>query len=113
MATYTIKRRDTAPIIQDILLDSTGTAVNLTSATVKFHMTSWDGVTVVVAAGSVTGWNGGALGNNGQVEYAPASGDVANAGVFKAEWEVTFAGGKIETWPNDGWAVVDITGDLA
>lgn len=112
MATYTVKRGDTVPVVTDTLLDSTGAAVNLTGATVKFHMTTWDR-SAVVANAAATGPNGGALDATGQVQYAWASGDVAAAGVYKAEWEVTFVGGKVESWPNDGYAVVSVTGDLA
>jgi len=113
MATYTVKRRDTAPVIQDVLLDKDGSPVNATGATIRFHMASWDLTTVVVAAGAVTGWNGAALGAAGQFEYAWASGDVVAAGVYKAELEVTYANGKIETFPNEGFAVVNIPADLA
>jgi hypothetical protein len=112
MPTYTVKRGDTAPVVTDTLLDGNGAAVSLTGAAVKFHMSTWDRVTVVTNA-SATGPNGGALDITGRVQYAWASGDVAAAGVYKAEWEVTFAGGKIETWPGDSYAVVNIPSDLA
>jgi hypothetical protein len=112
MPTYTVKRGDTAPVVTDTLEDAAFAPVNLTGASVKFHMTTWDRSTVVVNA-SATGPNGGALDSTGQVQYAWASGDVAAAGVYKAEWEVTFAGGKIETWPNEGYATVNIPADLA
>ena len=112
IATYTLKRGDTAPVIQDTLLDANGNAVNLTGSTIRFHMANWERTTVIVN-GVVTGWGGAALGSSGQVEYAPMSADVATAGVFKAEWEVTFSGGKIETWPDEGHAVVNIEVDLA
>jgi hypothetical protein len=113
IATYTLKQHDTAPLIQDVLSDGSDAAVNLTGATIEFHMTSWDRQTVVVAAGAVTNWGGGAPDTSGQVQYAPSAGDVANAGVFRGEWEVTFAGNKVETWPNEGSAVVNIEADLA
>lgn len=113
IATYVIKKGDTAPAVADTLLDSNGNAVNLTSATVKFHMSTWNLQTVVISNGSVTGPNGGSLDSTGEVQYVWQSADTLTAGVYRAEWQVTFAGGAIETWPDDGYAVVNITADLA
>lgn len=113
MATYVVKKRDTAPVVSDTLLDGDGVAVNLSGATVAFHMTDWTRSTVVIASGSATGPSGGALDSSGVVEYAWQTNDVAAAGIYRAEWQVTFAGGKVETWPNDGMAVVEIVEDLA
>jgi hypothetical protein len=112
MATYTVKKGDTAPSVSDVLLDASGNAVNLTGATVKFHMSSWD-MTTVLINGSATGPNGGALDATGQVQYQWQAADVAAAGVYRAEWEVTFAAGAVETWPDDSYATVDIPVDLA
>lgn len=112
MATYTVKQHDLSPVVTDTLEDNTGAAVNLTGAAVKFHMTDWTRATVIVNA-SATGPAGGALDSTGQVQYQWQAADVANAGVYLAEWQVTFAGGGIETWPNDGPAIVSIEADLA
>ncbi len=112
MPTYTVKKRDTAPVVTDTLEDEDGVAVNLTGASVVFHMTDWSRSTVVIN-GAATGANGGALGSSGVVEYAWQSADVATAGLYRAEWQVTFGNGKVETWPNDRDAVVNIPEDLA
>lgn len=112
IATYSVAQHDTSPAVTDTLEDSTGTAVNLTGAAVKFHMTDWTRSTVVVNA-SATGPAGGALDSTGRVQYQWLAADVANAGVFLAEWQVMFASGAIETWPNDGPAIVSIEADLA
>jgi hypothetical protein len=112
MATYVVKKGDTAPVVSDTLEDSTGAVVNLTGATVKFHMATWDRQTVLVN-GTAVGPSGGAFDTTGYVQYQWQAGDVATAGTYRGEWEVTFAGGVKETWPNDGWAVVYIPADLA
>lgn len=111
MATYTIKASDTAPVVTDTLQDSSGNAVNLGGASVSFHMTSWDMQTVIVNRAG-TGPNGGALDSTGKVEYHWQAADTVNAGVYRGEWQVTFANGAIETWPDDGYAVVNIPDDL-
>lgn len=113
MATYTVKRGDTAPVVTDTLTDSAGAAVSLTGATVKFHMATWDLATVVIANGTVTKVGGGALDATGQVQYQWQAADTLLRGVYKAEWQVTFSGGAVETWPNDGYAVVDVPMDVA
>jgi hypothetical protein len=110
-ATYFIKQHDTAPPVTDTLEDSAGNPANLSGATVRFHMTDRGGGSVVNAA--ATGPNGGALDATGQVQYQWVAGDTATAGQFLAEWQVTFQGGAIETWPDNDQALVVITPDLA
>lgn len=95
----------------DTLLDSNGNAVNLTGSAVKFHMTSWDRSTVIVNA-SATGPAGGALDTTGQVQYQWLTADTLIAGVYRAEWQVTFASGLIETFPDDSFAIVNMPSDL-
>jgi hypothetical protein len=112
MATWTVKRRDTGPVLADTLLNSAGVAANLTGAAAKLHVATWDLTTVVVNA-SITGPNGGPLDTTGQFEYHWTALDTATSGVLKGEVEVTYANGTVETFPNDGYAVVSIEADLA
>lgn len=102
MATkFYIKQNDTKPSITAQLL-SDGSAVDLTGATVKFHMGS-----TIDAAATITD---AATGN---VRYDWASGDTATAGTYNAEFEVTFSDGKIETFPNDEYLLIVITEEVA
>jgi hypothetical protein len=112
MPTWTIKRRDTAPVITDILRDGAGNPANLTGASGKFHMATWDLSTVLINS-AITGPNAGALDTTGAFEYHPTAPNTLTAGVFRGEVEITYADGSIETWPNEGWAVVVIEADLA
>lgn len=113
MATfYYVKQSDLAPAVTDTLEDKTGAPVNLTGATVKFHMVDRLG-NVVVAAGAVTGPGGGPLDATGGVSYAWQGGDTATAGDYFAEWQVTFSGGLVERWPDSDQAIVRITPKLA
>lgn len=43
-------------------------------------------------------------------QYMPA--DTDTAGRFEAEFEVTYADGAVETFPNDGFIVVQIGPDI-
>lgn len=112
MATfYYNKVGDTAPPVRDTLEDSTGAAVNLTGATVKFHAVDRLGA-AVVASGTVTNWSGGAVDATGQVQYQQESGDVASARDLFVEWMVTFADNRIERWPDSDQAIWRITPKL-
>lgn len=106
--TFYIKRNDTSPAIEAQLQDDTGAAINITGATVRFHMQSAASGEVVVneVASIVTPLTG-------VVRYDWAAEDTATAGQFAVEWQVTYSDGSIETFPNNGNAWVQITPDLA
>ena len=109
---YWNKRGDTAPPVTDTLEDGSGAAVDLTGATVKFHAVDRLAV-AVVASGTVTMIGGGPLDTTGGVQYQQIAADVDVAQDLLVEWQVTFADGRVETWPNDDQAVWRITPDLA
>ena len=48
----------------------------------------------------------------GLVRYSWASGDTDTAGSYQAEFEVTYADGSIETFPNSSNIKIDIMEDL-
>ena len=87
--------------------DGDDIVVDVTGATVRFHMFDQDKVSKVDAAASIV--NGAA----GDVQYLWVAGDTDTAGFFDSEFEVTFSGGRIETFPNYEYQRVHIYGDLA
>lgn len=109
--TWYLDRGDTGAPIAQTLLDGNGNPVNLTGATVKFHMEDASGNVVVDDSTHVTIVNAA----GGQVSYQWQAADVANAGTFYARWIVTFAGGSIESFPdaNVNPLVVIIQGSIA
>lgn len=113
MTTHTVRQHDTAPPATDTFLDASGSPVDLTGATVRFHMATWDLSMVVIPSGTVTAIGGGALDATGTMQYAWQAADVANRGVFRAEWQATLPNGAIRTYPTEEYAVVEITADLA
>jgi hypothetical protein len=106
---FFIKQNDTRPSLRCSLLDADELPVDLTAATIEFHMRVYPAGSTKISAGSVAVLDR----VQGDVEYRWASGDVDTADVFEAEFEVTFSDGTIQTFPNDGHATVTITDDIA
>jgi hypothetical protein len=105
---FTIKQNDTSPQIGATLQDGDGTAIDLTAATVRFHMKKIGAATASTDAAATI-----VNANTGSVKYDWVAADTANAGSFQAEFEVTYTNGGIETFPNDQSIAIVITEDLA
>lgn len=107
MAFY-IKQNDTSPALRATLKNGLGIAVDLTGCSVRFHMRRVGDITAKVdAAGTIVD------DNNGIVEYYWIAGDTDTVGSFEAEFEVTYAGGETESFPNNRFIEVEITDDIA
>lgn len=107
MAFY-IKQNDTSPRLQATLKDGNGAAIDLTGASVNFHMRAL-GSTTNKVDGSATI----ADEDNGVVFYSWSASDTDTSGSFEAEFEVTYTGGAVETFPNNRYIQVEITDDIA
>jgi hypothetical protein len=106
--TFYIKRNDTSPAMLATLQDANGVAVNMTAASVRFHMwpISSRVIKVDAAATIVTPLDG-------LVRYDWAGSDADAIGSYQAEFEVTYADASVETFPNDGYIRVEIISDIA
>ena len=93
MATFMMTRGDSSPAMRYALPDG----VNLEGATVVFNMPP-----VLVRAPAQV-----ARVSPPTVQYDWQPGDTAGAGLYRAEFEVTFAGGRVETFPPAGSAWSD------
>lgn len=108
-AIFYIKEGDRLPAITGTVRDGDGNIVSLAGATAKFIMSKTPGGTPVVnAAASII-----APATGGRVTYAWTALDTATAGTYYAEFEITFPGGVLETFPNGGYITVIIGTDLA
>lgn len=106
--TFYIKQHDTSPAILATLSDATGAAIDLTDATIRFHMRPIGKTTVVVdAAASIV------TAATGDIRYDWIGADTATIGSFQAEFEVTFPDSSIETFPNDSYVRIEIINDIA
>ena len=106
---FFIKQNDTRPALRCTLLDADELPVDLTAASIEFHMRVYPAGSTKLAAGSVSVLDT----VQGDVEYRWSSGEVDPADGFEAEFEVTVSDGTIQTFPNDGHATVTITDDIA
>ena len=107
-----IKRNDTGPPIRaQIISDTDSNAVDLSGASVSFHMyqVNDDGTqTELVNAAAVIETPA----TDGYVRYDWSSGDTETLGTHLAEFEVTYSGGSKETYPRSGYINIRIEADL-
>lgn len=104
--TFTIKRGDTSPSLRWELATS---ETRLNGTTVVFNMKRIYGGALVInraAAEVVPDVENPTLG------YNWTSGDTDVEGLYQAEFEITFADNSVETTPNGGFILVQITNDL-
>ncbi len=101
MATFYLKKGDTAPPLRMFLRQRDGSPIPLGTATVVFHMDNGS-----IASGSVDILDA-AL---GKVEYVWQAGDTDTAGSFNGEFEIT-DGGKDQTVPSNGYIIIKILDD--
>ena len=101
-----LKRHDTSPF-RATLKDGAYAAVNLTGATVRFHLRSVDDDVLVVEADAVV-----VSGAAGTVRYDWTAADVDRVGDHLAEFQVTYSDGAVETFPSDGYHRIEFLEDL-
>jgi len=105
MADFTIGEGDRLPEITGTLRVD-GVAINLTSSTVKFIMMDSAGALKVNASATIVSASAGT------VSYAWTAADTDTAGLYTAEWEITFTDTRKETVPNGSKLIVEVVPDL-
>ena len=107
--TFYIKANDTASFITRDLKDACGAPVNVTGASVKFSMRVKPAGTVKVDDQDAVIVTAG----TGRVRYEWTAANTNTADEYEGEFQVTYANGKIQTFPNDGHIPVVITDDIS
>lgn len=98
----------TVPTYTDTILDASGSALNLTDATVKFVMRSLANAAATVNAAATI-----VNASTGQVSFTFTAADTAIAGLYMAQWIVTESGGGTYAFPNVGFRSIEVSPSLA
>ena len=106
--TFYIKANDTASFITRDLKDAFGAPVNVTGAAVKFSMRVKPAGTVKVDDQDAVIVTAG----TGRVRYEWTAANTNTADEYEGEFQVTYANGKIQTFPNDGHIPIVVTDDI-
>ena len=105
---FYIGQNDTASPIKRDLKDAFGSPVNLTGASVKFSMRVKPAGTVKVNGATATIVTAG----TGRVQYTFTASNTDTADSYEGEFEVVFAGGEIQTYPNRGYIPIFVQDDI-
>ena len=103
---FFIKQNDTSPALLATLKDFSGDAINLTGASVLFHMKDLSGTVKISQAMTITN------ATLGLVRYDWQVGDTDTVGTYYVEFQVTYSDGSVETFPNNGNKVVSVVKEL-
>lgn len=104
---FKIKTNDTSPKLTVDLENASGSAIDLSGSTARFHMKKYGETSLKVDdSADITD------ADNGRVEYTWSSGDTDTAGTYYGEIEVTYGDGAVETFPNSGYFTIIIQEDL-
>lgn len=111
---FSIKTGDTASAVYATLEDANGDAVDIAGASVLFKMGPLSGGTLTVARTATNAQVGAGTvdGSTGNVVFNWGTSDLTTADWYRAEWEVAFSSGSIETFPNDGFMILAVREDL-
>jgi hypothetical protein len=107
------KTGDSYPPIRGTVKDNTGAAVAISTATTVRMIAKRVGGTETVTGATVK-LDDGSTPLRGRWEYQLATSDLAVAGDYEVELEVTWPGGKIETFPDNQSRnpVITVSADL-
>lgn len=105
---FTIKQYNTAPALEATLVDYLGVPVPLTGCTVQFAMRSRDNQNLVISGvASVVD------APTGKVSYQWGVSDTNTSGSYYAEFVVTYANGRKESFPNGDYIEVHVVKSAA
>lgn len=113
MADFHIKQNDTSPAIQAQLEDQSGDPVDISGYNeVSFHMKLPGASSAKVDTDTGSGVSVTDA-PTGQVEYSWSSGDTDTAERYRAEFEVEYSDGSIESFPNSDYIEIRILEELS
>jgi hypothetical protein len=105
---FYIKQGDDTPTLDVQLQDEAGFPIDVTGATIVFYMRNKSTAAVKINGSAATILTG----VRGEVRYSFSTSDTDTAAEYEAEFQVTFSGGTVGTFPNDGYITVQILDDI-
>ncbi len=109
---FTIKKRDTSSSLFITAEDADENEVDVQGATSIFRMRPIGSLTTVIEDTADIVQNGdGSDGSRGQMAYTWLT-IPDTAGIFLGEFEVTYQNGDVQTFPNDGYILINVEEDL-
>lgn len=90
------------------LIDGNGATVNLDGASVAFKMRTVGGSTAKIDASASI-----AEAAKGKVTYTFTASDTDTVGEYEGEFQVTFASGGVQTYPNNKYIDIEVVDDIA
>jgi hypothetical protein len=100
---FSIKRGDMLPSIRMAFFPET---ISLDGASVLFKMRRIRGEVLIDRAATII------TNTPPVVQYDWQTSDTQESGKFEAEWEVTYPGGLVETFPKDSYLIINIYPDI-
>ncbi|MDR6883009.1 BppU family phage baseplate upper protein [Bacillus sp. 3255] len=104
----TMKRHDTRTAIKAQLITPKGNPVNLNNCNIKFVMVKIQGNDTLINREAIVLDEA-----DGLVCFAFELEETVELGKMKAEFKVTHEDGSIETFPNQGYILINFESDLA
>lgn len=101
-----LKQNDTKPDLQITVNDDQDAAIDVTDATIAFHMNDSAGTSKVDAAGAIV------TAESGIIKYVWSTGDLDTIGTYNAEFQITFSDSSILTVPSKGYLTIVIGAEL-
>jgi hypothetical protein len=111
MADYFLKQGDNTPTFTAVLKDLNNQPINLTGATGQIFIRPARSGIVAVTGPLVIASD--QVANKGMVSYTWGSSGIATPGEYLIEFRITFSGGNVQSFPNDGYAILEVVPKLA
>ena len=106
--TFKIKQNDTKPPLRVTLKDSDGLPADVPGASVVFSMRVQPTGTTKVDKQAVTVNDA----SSGDIQYDWTATNTNTADVYEGEFQVTYADTSVQTFPNDGYILIDVKDDV-
>lgn len=106
MTTVYVKQNDTKPDLQVTVNDDNGDAIDVSGATIAFHMNDSINTSKVDSAGSIV------TAASGIIKYVWQTGDLDTVGIYNAEFQITFSDSSILTTPSNGYLIIVVGAEL-